>query len=117
VRDVFLVEDEALIRMMIADVVVELGHRVVAEAGSTEAAEPFAQSAQFDFAILDINLAGRNVFPAAQMIDKRSLLFASGYGTTGLPEPFRKRTVLNKPFLITQLSLAIDALFAPIIME
>lgn len=29
---VFLVEDEALIRMMMADMVVELGHHVVAEA-------------------------------------------------------------------------------------
>lgn len=114
-RDVFLVEDEALIRMMIADMVVELGHRVVAEAGSIEAAEPFARSAQFDLAILDINLAGKNIFSVARIIDNRSLpfLFASGYGTTGLPEPFRERTVLKKPFLIVELGRAIDLVFAP----
>jgi hypothetical protein len=31
---IFLVEDEALIRMMIVEMLEELGHRVVAEAGS-----------------------------------------------------------------------------------
>jgi CheY-like chemotaxis protein len=31
---IFLVEDEALIRLMLADMVEELGHRVVAEAGN-----------------------------------------------------------------------------------
>ena len=80
VRDVFLVEDEALIRMMIADMVEELGHRVVAEAGNIQDAEPLAQSAQFDLAILDINLAGENIFPIAQILERRRMpfLFASG---------------------------------------
>jgi len=32
-RSVFLVEDEVLIRMMTAQMVEELGHRVIAEAG------------------------------------------------------------------------------------
>jgi CheY-like chemotaxis protein len=32
---IFLLEDEALIRMMLAEMVEELGHRVVAEAGDT----------------------------------------------------------------------------------
>jgi len=64
----------------------ELGHGVVAEAGGIEAAEQLAHSAQFDFAILDINIAGRNIFPVAQILEGRRLpfLFASGYGTTGL---------------------------------
>lgn len=30
---VLLVEDEALIRMMIADMIVELGHKIAGEAG------------------------------------------------------------------------------------
>ena len=55
---VFLVEDEALIRMMIADMVEELGHRVVAEAGSIQAAEPLARTTVFDLGILDINIGG-----------------------------------------------------------
>jgi hypothetical protein len=33
---IFLVEDEVLIRMMLADMVEELGYRVVAEAGNIQ---------------------------------------------------------------------------------
>ena len=92
----------------------ELGHRVVAEAGSIETAEQLAQSAQFDFAILEINIDGRNILPVAQIIEKRSLpfLFTSGYGTTGLLDPFQERPVLRKPFLIMDLGRAIDTLLA-----
>jgi hypothetical protein len=31
-------------------------------------------------------------------------VFASGYGAAGLPEKFRDRTVLQKPFLVQQLA-------------
>jgi CheY-like chemotaxis protein len=41
---IFLVEDEALIRMMIVEMLEELGHQVVAEAGSIETAEPLART-------------------------------------------------------------------------
>ena len=41
---VFLVEDEALIRMMIADMVEELGHHVVAEADNIQDASAFAMT-------------------------------------------------------------------------
>ena len=55
---VFLVEDETLIRFMTAEMVEELGHRVVAEAGSIEEGLPFAKSADFDLALLDISIGG-----------------------------------------------------------
>ena len=87
---------------------------MVAEAGSIETAEQLAQSAQFDFAILEINIDGRNILPVAQIIEKRGLpfLFTSGYGTTGLLDPLQERPVLRKPFLIMDLGRAIDTLLA-----
>ena len=42
---IFLVEDEALIRMMLAEMVEELGHRVVAEAGDMVAGQALAETA------------------------------------------------------------------------
>src|SRR6267142_865820 len=42
---VFLVEDEALIRLMLAEMIEELGHQIVAEAGSIESALPLAETA------------------------------------------------------------------------
>jgi CheY-like chemotaxis protein len=108
---VFLVEDEALIRMMIADMVEELGHRVVAEAGSIQAAEPLARTTVFDLGILDINIGGFNISPIAEIIDERGLpfMFVSGYGAKGRPVLFRDRPVLQKPFLISKFAEMINS--------
>ena len=63
---IFLLEDEALVRMMIADMVGELGHRVVAEAGNIDDAGQYALMGEFDLAILDINIGGFRVDPIAE---------------------------------------------------
>ena len=47
--------------MMTTDMLEELGHRVVAEAGTISAAEPLARNAEFDLAILDVNVGGENI--------------------------------------------------------
>jgi CheY-like chemotaxis protein len=107
-RAVFLVEDEALIRMMTTQMVEELGHRVV-EAGSIGEALPLAETAEFDLAILDLNLAGESIAPVAITIERRGLpfLFITGYEPAALPEPFSGRSVLRKPFPIALLKQAI----------
>jgi CheY-like chemotaxis protein len=64
---IILVEDEALIRMMLADMIEELGHRVVAEAGNIQVGQALAQAAIFDLAVLDINIAGYSI-PYGQKI-------------------------------------------------
>ena len=109
---ILLVEDEALIRMMLSEMMDELGHVVVAEAGSIEAARPLAERAEFNLAILAINIDGLNIRPIAEIIEKRGLpfLFVTGYGPAGLPEPFRERPVLSKPCMIENLQQAIDRL-------
>jgi DNA-binding NarL/FixJ family response regulator len=55
---VFLVEDEALIRLMLAEMIEEFEHQIVAEAGSIESALLLAETAAFDIAILDVNIGG-----------------------------------------------------------
>src|SRR5258708_23167199 len=88
---IFLVEDEALIRMMLAEMVEELGHRVVAEAGDMVAGQALAETAIFDLAILDINIAGDIITPVAEIIDRRGLpfIFFIGYVPRGRPAAFR----------------------------
>jgi CheY-like chemotaxis protein len=111
---IFLVEDEALIRMMLAEMVEELGHRVVAEAGDIVAGQALAETAIFDLAILDINIAGDIITPVAEIIDRRGLpfIFVSGYGPRGRPEPFRGRPALPKPLQISTLGETINAILA-----
>ena len=110
---VFLVEDESLIRMMIAGMIEDLGHRVVAEAASIAAAKPLAEGAKFDIAILDINVAGNEIWPVAQTIERRGLpfIFASGYTNLVLPAAFVGRRILEKPFPIRKLRDAIHAIW------
>ena len=68
---IFLVEDELFIRMMIAEMVEALGYRVVAEASRIDEAQILAQTAEFDLALLDVNLGGHSIAPVAESIDKR----------------------------------------------
>jgi CheY-like chemotaxis protein len=108
---IFLVEDEALIRMMIVEMLEELGHRVVAEAGSIETAEPLARTSVFDLAVFDINVAGFNISPIAEIVAARSLpfVFVSGYGPAGRPALFADKPVLHKPFLIEHFAELINS--------
>jgi DNA-binding NtrC family response regulator len=111
---IFLVEDEALIRMMLAEMVEELGHRVIAEAGNIQDAQVLAETAIFDLAILDINIAGSSIVPVAEIIDRRDLpfLFISGYGSAARPEAFIKRPALQKPLMLSKLGETINAILA-----
>jgi CheY-like chemotaxis protein len=106
---IFLVEDNVLIRMMLAAMVEQLGHRVVAQAGTVQEARTLAEIAAFDLALLDINLNGESVVPIAEIIEARGLpyLFVSSYDARSLPEPFNKRPLLQKPFVISKLGALI----------
>jgi DNA-binding response OmpR family regulator len=112
---VFVVEDEPMIRMMVTDMLEELGHRLVAEVGDVEDGAKLAQSADFDLAILDVNLKGKLVTPVAELIKARGrpIIFATGYGSDGLPEGFRDFPALPKPFQLETLAALIDEVMFP----
>jgi DNA-binding response OmpR family regulator len=106
---VFLVEDEAMIRMMVADMLEELGYSIAAETGEIEQALKLARTAKFDIAILDVNVNGKLISPVAEVIEARNrpFIFATGYGTQGLPPEYRDRPALQKPFQMENLALMI----------
>jgi CheY-like chemotaxis protein len=107
---VFLVEDEVMIRMMVADMLEELGYSIAAEAGEISEAIRLVQSTEFDLAILDVNVNGKVISPVADLIKARNrpFIFATGYGSSGLPEEYRDRPALQKPFQIETLARMID---------
>jgi CheY-like chemotaxis protein len=107
---VFLVEDEVMIRMMVADMLEELGYSIAAESGEIGDALKLAQSVEFDLAILDVNVNGKVISPVADLIAARNrpFIFATGYGSSGLPAEYRDRPALQKPFQIETLGRAID---------
>jgi|SRR5580704_9151641 CheY-like chemotaxis protein len=111
---VFLVEDEPLIGMMLADMIEQLGHRVVAEASNIQVGQTLAQSANYDLALLDINIGGHCIDPVAEIIDRRGLpfLFVSGYGSGGRPEQFSDRPLLQKPLMTWKLGDSINSILS-----
>jgi DNA-binding response OmpR family regulator len=108
---VFLVEDEVMIRMMVADMLQELGYTIAAEAGEIGEAMRLAQTTFFDLAILDVNVNGKVISPVAELLtaNNRPFIFATGYGSSGLPEEYRDRPSLQKPFQIETLGKLIEA--------
>ncbi len=108
---VFLVEDETMIRMMVAEMLVDLGYRIAGEAGDVDEALRLVETVDFDIALLDVNVNGKVVTPVARAIvaRKRPFIFATGYGTQGMPEEFRGRPALQKPFQMETLARMIEA--------
>lgn len=106
-----LVEDEAAIALLLEDMLVELGCQIVASAATLSAACRIAERAAVEFALLDVNLAGGRVFPAAEILERRQIpfVFSTGYGVAGLPDRFRTRPVLAKPFTLEELDCKIRA--------
>ena len=109
-RSVLLVEDEVMIRMMVADMLGELGYIIAGEADDIDEAVRLVQTTDFDIAILDVNVNGRVISPVAEAVTLRGLpfVFATGYGSSGLPEKFRDVPTLQKPFQMATLQRAIE---------
>ncbi len=99
---VLIVEDEALVSMLLEDMLSDAGFAVAASLNTLPAALAFVRDhgAEFDFAILDVNLSGQPSFPVAEAIaaSGKPLAFSTGYGNAGLPPIWRDRPTLQKPF-------------------
>jgi CheY-like chemotaxis protein len=110
-KRVLIVEDELMIRMLLEGMLTDLGHSVAAEAGGLDEAMALAQQAEFDLAVLDVNLNGTPVTPVVEILVERGVpfIFASGYGQRGLPEAYRTAPILQKPFQADALEDAIKA--------
>ena len=111
---IFVVEDEYLIRMLLEDMLADIGYSVAAAAGSLSEARDLASKVEIDLAILDVNIDGEEVFPVADVLASRNIpfVFVTGYGGQGLPDNYRRRPTLQKPFQIEDLKTTLASLVA-----
>jgi CheY-like chemotaxis protein len=110
-KRVLIVEDELMIRMLLQDMLADLGCKLAGEAGRIEEALTLAKQTEFDVAILDVNLNGQPISPVVDILIERGLpfVFATGYGQRGVPEAYRQTPTLQKPFQAEALAQAIKA--------
>jgi len=100
-RRVLVVEDESLVAMLLETILEDMGCAPVGPAATVEdglamaAGEP-----DLDAALLDVNVAGRQVFPIADALRARGVpfVFSTGYGESGLPDAWRGHPTVQKPF-------------------
>ncbi|KQV55614.1 MULTISPECIES: response regulator [unclassified Caulobacter] len=108
---VMIVEDEALVAMMVEDMLGDLGCEVAGSFGAVDDALAWLDSGQPapDGAVLDVNIGGEMVFPVAEALREQGVpfVFATGYGD--LPRRgFENVEVLAKPINVGALRQAID---------
>jgi CheY-like chemotaxis protein len=112
-RRVLVVEDEILVAMLIEDMLGIVGCTIVGPCDNVDDALAAARQEAMDMAVLDVNLAGRKVFPVAEVLAERGIpfLLLTGYGESALPRN-RHWPVCDKPFTLQQLMSALKELIA-----
>lgn len=102
---ILLVEDEALVAMMMVEALDELGVEVVGPFRTVPQALAAARSERLDGAILDVNVAGQQVYPVADILTERAVpfVFLTGYSVGGIERRYAHVPVLEKPVESTTL--------------
>jgi CheY-like chemotaxis protein len=97
---VLIVEDEAMISMLIEDMVLDFGSEIVGPAARLDHALTLALQAEVDVGLLDINVDGSVVYPVADVLRFRGIpfMFVTGYDFKALPERFHGSPLLSKLF-------------------
>jgi CheY-like chemotaxis protein len=111
---VLVAEDEVLILMEIEEMLRELGCEIVGPAATVEAAVAAVRGHHLDGALLDLNLHGESVLPAAEELASRSVpfLLVTGYPSrAGDAQALRDAPRLKKPFSLQSLTDAMTAAF------
>lgn len=113
---ILIVEDEALVAMMIEDLVRDLGYDIAGVTGEFSSALHAANTERIDVALIDVNLNGSRSYPIADALKARGVpvIFATGYGEAGVPDDWQGTLVLQKPFDPRQLKSALSAALAPV---
>ena len=100
-RHVLVVEDEALVAMLLETILEDMGCTPVGPAATVEEGLAMATDTDsLDAALLDVNVAGHQVFPIAEALKTRGVpfVFSTGYGEGGLPDTWRGHPTVQKPF-------------------
>jgi CheY-like chemotaxis protein len=98
---VFVVEDELLLALVLEDMLSDLGCVLAGSAESVaQALSEIERTPEIDAAILDVHLGGELVFPVADALSQRHIpfVFSTGFGPKDLGERYPESGYLAKPY-------------------
>lgn len=109
-KTILVVEDEAMIGMMLEDYLDTLGYRLHAIAVSVDEACDHARRGGFDAALVDCNLQGEKSWPVADILAQSGIpfVFATGGIADDLPQDHAGRPTLAKPYTIGAVERALN---------
>ena len=113
-KTILVVEDEAMIGMMLEDYLDTLGYRLYAIAASVDEACDQARKGGFDVALVDCNLRGEKSWPVADILAESGIpfIFATGGIADDLPQHHADRPTLAKPYTIGAVERALNKVLA-----
>jgi CheY-like chemotaxis protein len=113
-RRVLIVEDSPVVGPFTADLLEELGCVVVGPAPNMAAARELIDSERFDAALMDIHIRGERVFPLCDALAAKGVPFVltSGYADWHMPEKWRDRPRLQKPYRLEEVEEILSKLLA-----
>ena len=94
-RKVLVVEDESLVAMLLETILEDMGCIPVGPVSTVdEGVQKAENEPDLDLALLDVNVAGRQVFPVAEALARRGIpmVFSTGYGEA-IQKPFSEAAV------------------------
>lgn len=109
-RNVLVLEDEALIAMLLQDELESLGIHVVGPICNLQSAIQLAETSDLDAALLDLNINGDYATEVADRLRARDIpfIFVTAYRPEGLR--YRDVPILPKPFTGLDLRVALISL-------
>jgi CheY-like chemotaxis protein len=104
-KRVLVVEDEALVALLLEDLLIEVGCTPVGSYGSVAKAMEAVGNETFDLAVLDVNLNGEKSYPIADALAERHIpfVFVSCYVDETPPPDHDNWKVRAKPFRVKDL--------------
>ena len=112
---VLIVEDDAALGEAIGLCVEDAGYAVAGFAQSVEAALAELGRQPIDAALLDINLQGELVYPVAHALAELGVpfVFVTAKPPSEIPEAYRNRLVVPKPYYDAALCAALASVLPP----
>ena len=109
-KRILIVEDSPVVGPFTADLLQELGCKVIGPAPNLAVGRQLIESEKIDAALVDVHIRGERVFSLCEVLASRNVRFVltSGYADWNMPERWQARPRLQKPYTLGEVEHALN---------